>query len=194
MAYPGSTEYLDVGEYRRSPGGRHVYLVELDGGGDLAGLERLRVETVRPWIVLEGGYREAAGAVESVKKPPPGAKAPILHVTVWGPLDQARRRSLRARLDALKAEGTILYYSFNVEDSRAEPGHAAPRATPPQTVSLESALGKVFEACGGDAGRELATLLESFLENPDREAAGRLARALEERGDLVECLNRVAGR
>jgi exonuclease SbcD len=192
MAYPGSTEYLDVGEYRRSPGGRHVYLVELDGSGGLARLERLRVETVRPWIVLEGGYREVAGAVESVKKPPPGAKAPIVHVTVRGPLDQARRRSLRARLDALRAEGAILYYAFHVEDSWAGPGHAAPR-TPSQTVSLESALGKVFEACGGGAGRELAALLESFLENPDREAAGRLARVLEERGDLVECLNRVAG-
>jgi hypothetical protein len=63
----------------------------------------------------------------------------------------------------------------------------------PQTVSLEDVLGKMFEACGEKPGGELATLLASFLENPDREAAGRLARVLEERGDLVECLNRVAG-
>lgn len=194
MAYPGSTEYLDVGEYRRSPGGRHVYLVELDGDGGLARLERLRVETARPWIVLEGGYREVARSVESIGRPPPGAKAPIVHVTVRGPLDQARRRSLRARLDALKAEGAILYYSFHVEEDWAGPGRATPRAATPQTVSLESALDKIFEACGGDAGRELVALLSGFISSPDREAAGRLARVLEERGDLVECLNRVAGR
>jgi exonuclease SbcD len=193
MAYPGSTEYLDVGEYRRSPGGRHVYLVELDDSGGLARLERLRVETVRPWIVVEGGYPEVARAVESIKRPPPGAKAPIVHVTVRGPLDQARRRSLKARLDALRAEGAILYYSFNVEDGWAPPMHYATRAATPQTVSLESALEKIFEACGGDARRELAALLSGFISSPDREAAGRLARALEERGDLVECLNRVAG-
>jgi DNA repair exonuclease SbcCD nuclease subunit len=194
MAYPGSTEYLDVGEYRRSPGGRHVYLVELDDSGGLARLERLRVETVRPWIVLEGGYQEVARAVESVRRPPPGAKAPVVHVTVRGPLDQARRRSLKARLDALRAEGAILYYSFHVEDGRAGPVHATTRTAPPQTVSLESALEKVFEACGGDTRRELVALLSGFISSPDREAAGRLARVLEERGDLVECLNRVAGR
>ncbi len=194
MAYPGSTEYLDVGEYRRSPGGRHVYLAELDDGGGLARLERLRVETVRPWIVLEGGYQEVARAAESIGRPPPGAKAPIVHVAVRGPLDQARRRPLRARLDALRAEGAILYYSFNVEDSWAGPVHAAPRAATPQTVSPESALEKIFEACGGGAGRELAALLSGFISSPDREAAGRLARVLEERGDLVECLNRAAGR
>jgi hypothetical protein len=170
-----------------------VYLVELDGDGGLARLERLRVETVRPWIVLEGGYLEVARAVESVKRPPPGAKAPIVHVTVGGPLDQARRRSLKARLDALKAEGAILYYSFHVEEGWAGPRHTTPRGTPPQTVSLESALEKIFEACGGDARRELVALLSSFISSPDREAASRLAKVLEERGDLVECLNRATG-
>ena len=170
-----------------------MYLVELDDGGGLARLERLRVETVRPWIVLEGGYQEVARAVESIRRPPPGAKAPIVHVTVRGPLDQARRRSLKARLDALKAEGAILYYALHVEDSWAQPRHHAPR-TQPQTVSLESALEKIFEACGGDARRELVALLSGFISSPDREAASRLARVLEERRDLVECLNRAAGR
>ena len=187
MVYPGSTEYLDVGEYRRSSGGRYVYLVELDEGG-LVRAERLKIETVRPWIVAEGGYQEVSRIIESIRRPP-GSKEPIVYVKVKGTLDQARRRSLKARLDALKGDGVISHYDLVVEE-RGEPR----RVYTPQTLSLESMLEKLLERCGEGIRRDLVQLLTTLLNNPgDRDVASSFARALEERGDLVECINRAFG-
>jgi DNA repair exonuclease SbcCD nuclease subunit len=185
MVYPGSTEYLDVGEYRRSSGGRYVYLVELDEGGFVRA-ERLKIETVRPWIVVEGGYQEVSRIIESIKRPP-GSKEPIVYVKVKGTLDQARRRSLKARLDALKGDGLILDYKPVVEE-RGEPR----RVYTPQTLSLESMLDKLLERCGEGIRRDLVQLLTTLLNNPgDRAVVSSFVRALEERGSLVECIDRA---
>jgi DNA repair exonuclease SbcCD nuclease subunit len=186
MVYPGSTEYLDVDEYRRNSS-RYVYLVELDEGG-LVRAERLKIETVRPWIVVEGGYQEVSRIIESVRRPP-GSKEPIVYVKVKGTLDQARRRSLKARLDALRGDGVILHYDLVVEE-RGEPR----RVYTPQTLSLESMLEKLLERCGEGIRRDLVHLLTMLLNNPgDRAVVSSFARALEERGDLVECINRAFG-
>jgi DNA repair exonuclease SbcCD nuclease subunit len=183
MVYPGSTEYLDVDEYRRNSS-RYVYLVELDEGG-LVRAERLKIETVRPWIVVEGGYQEVARSIESIRRPP-GSKEPLVYVTVKGGLDQARRRSLMARLNALQAERVILYYKLDVEE-RGEPR----RVYTPQTLSLESMLEKLLERCG-EIRRDLVPLLVDLLNNPgDKAVVSNFTSALEERGDLVECINRA---
>jgi DNA repair exonuclease SbcCD nuclease subunit len=183
MVYPGSTEYLDVDEYRRNSS-RYVYLVELDEGG-LVRAERLKIETVRPWIVVEGGYQEVARSIESIRRPP-GSKEPLVYVTVKGGLDQARRRSLMARLNALQAERVILYYKLDVEE-RGEPR----RVYTPQTLSLESMLEKLLERCG-EIRRDLVPLLVDLLNNPgDKAAVSNFTSALEERGDLAECINRA---
>jgi DNA repair exonuclease SbcCD nuclease subunit len=183
IVYPGSTEYLDVDEYRRN-NSRYVYLVELDEGG-LVRAERLKIETVRPWIVVEGGYQEVARSIESIKRPP-GSKEPVVYVTVKGALDQARRRSLMARLNALQAERVILYYKLDVEE-RGEPR----RVYTPQTLSLESMLEKLLERCG-EIRRDLVPLLVDLLNNPgDKAVVSNFTSALEERGDLVECINRA---
>lgn len=184
MVYPGSTEYLDVGEYRRNSS-RYVYLVELDDGGFVRA-ERLKIETVRPWIVVEGGYQEVSRIIESIKRPP-GSKEPIVYVTVKGTLDQARRRSLKARLDALRGDGLILDYKLVVEE-RGEPR----RVYTPQTLSLESMLEKLLERCGEGIRRDLVQLLTTLLNNSgDRAVVSSFVRALEERGGLVECIDRA---
>jgi exonuclease SbcD len=184
MVYPGSTEYLDVGEYRRSSS-RYAYLVELDEGGFVRA-ERLKIETIRPWIVVEGGYQEVSRIIESIKRPP-GSKEPIVYVTVKGTLDQARRRSLRARLDALKGDGLILDHRLVVEE-RGEPR----RVYAPQTLSLESMLEKLLERCGEGIRGDLVQLLTTLLNNPgDRAVVSSFVRALEERGGLVECIDRA---
>lgn len=184
MVYPGSTEYLDVGEYRRNSS-RYVYLVELDEGG-LVRAERLKIETVRPWIVVEGGYQEVSSIIESIRRPP-GSKEPVVYVTVKGTLDQARRRSLKTRLDALKGDGVILDYRLVVEE-RGEPR----RVYTPQTLSLESMLEKLLERCGEGIRGDLVELLTTLLNNPgDRAVVSSFVRALEERGGLVECIDRA---
>jgi hypothetical protein len=162
-----------------------VYLVELDEGGFVRA-ERLKIETVRPWIVVEGGYQEVSRIIESIKRPP-GSKEPIVYVTVKGTLDQARRRSLKARLDALKGDGLILDYKPVVEE-RGEPR----RVYTPQTLSLESMLDKLLERCGEGIRGDLVQLLTTLLNNPgDRAVVSSFVRALEERGGLVECIDRA---
>lgn len=183
MVYPGSTEYLDVDEYRRN-NSRYVYLVELGENG-LVRAERLRVEVVRPWIIIEGGYREVLEGIERVRRT--AGKEPVVYVKVKGTMDQSRRRSIVSRLDALRGESTILYYNLVVEE-RGEPR----RVYTPQPLSLESMLEKLLERCGESSRREASSLLTTLLGNPrDREVASGLARALEERWDLVECINRA---
>ncbi len=183
MVYPGSTEYLDVDEYRRSSS-RYVYLVEFDGK-EVSKAERLKIEVVRPWIIIEGGYQDVIKGVDSIKRSP--GKEPLVHVKVKGSIDQGRRRSLISRLDALRAEGIILHYNLIVED-KGEPRHVYT----PQPLSLESVLEKLLEKCSGTSRRELTLLLTTLLENPeDKATTSSLVRALEENEGLVECISRA---
>jgi hypothetical protein len=55
-------------------------------------------------------------------------------------------------------------------------------------------LDKLLERCGEGIRRDLVQLLTTLLNDPgDRAVVSSFARALEERGDLVECINRAFG-
>ena len=185
IVYPGSTEYLDVGEYKRNSN-RYVYLVKLDNG--VVEAEKLRIEVVRPWIVIEGGYSDVVKSIESIKRK--AGKEPIVYVKVKDPLEQAKRRSIMSRLESLRREGIVLSYNLVVKGD----GDLKQVTYTPQPMSMESLLEKLVEKCGDNTRKEIVVLLSTLLNNPnDRTVLSNLTKTLEERGDVVECISRVFG-
>jgi len=183
MAYPGSTEYIAIDEYIRN-NSRYVYLVEVDGN-EVSRFERIRIEVVRPWIVVEGDYNTVKSSIEGVKRGP--GKEPILYARVKSPLDQARRRALLSLLERLRGEGRILHYILDVEDKSAVGERRV--VGPPRQVSVEAILEELVGKCGESARSKAVRALLELISNP--EAAPRFVDELGRDQELLDCLERV---
>ncbi len=174
IVYPGSTEYLGVDEYERDPE-RSVYIVDVEGPGDVK-FERVKLESVRPWIVVEGDVNNVYKMVQGIKKP--GGKEPIVIVRVKGGISGLSRERLLNILESLRKSNSILYYNVEVEG-----GRFSPRPTQRQAqakVSVESVIRDVVKC------NEAVNLIKKIIEDP--KLAGDFIEELERDESIVKCL------
>lgn len=187
IVYPGSTEYLGVDEYLRNPS-RFVYLVELGDDGVVRRMERLKIEIVRPWIVVEDSYSKVLSVLSNLKRGQ--GKEPIVYVRVQGSISQVDRSRLTSLLDNLRESGVILYYKLEVEDKGV-----VRQVTQTSTVGRASIHDVVYELarrCPESVRDKVAKLLVELIENP-YESQVKLVKSMEEDLEVVKCLERVTG-
>ncbi|MFN4046652.1 MAG: exonuclease SbcCD subunit D, partial [Acidilobaceae archaeon] len=175
IVYPGSTEYLGIDEYRRDPE-RSVYIVDIGGPGDVK-LERVRLKSTRPWVIVEGNnVNSIIGSVHAGLERVRG-KEPIVMVKVKGEISRIDRGKLVNELDKLKRNNKILYYNVDVEGGKLL---FRPSRRHQPEVSLDDILKDIIKC------DKAISLLKTFIEEP--ELAGKLVEELGRDGALLKCL------
>ncbi|MDM7274588.1 MAG: exonuclease SbcCD subunit D [Thermoprotei archaeon] len=174
IVYPGSTEYLGVDEYRRDPE-RSVYIVDVEGPGEVK-LERVRLKSTRPWILVEGEAGNVYKAVQDIRKI--GDKEPLVIVRVKGGISRLARNKLVSALEGLRRSNTILYYSVEVEEGKLFP--RPPQQQGQARVSVESVIRDIVKC------DEAVNLVKSIIEDP--KLAEKFIDELERDENIVKCL------
>ena len=178
VVYSGATEVFRVDEW--SEDGKGVQLVEVERGE--ARVERIRLRSVRPWIVkrfssVQEALKEVRALIEGIRAR--YLKSPIVNITVrLGPTETIA--PLQRELDEFVRKNMVLYYEIHPESpSRGLEPIETPSDTDFERLSLEELVKSVVEH------DELAKLIVSLVRDPSEETARALFEQLAANEELL---------
>ncbi len=180
VVYPGATEVFRRDEW--CEGGKSVVLVDLSKREPE--IQRIALESVRPWIV--GRYSSAQEAIEDVraraaKLVSEGRKPPLVFIAVEGRRDYIARVSYA--LDALRRENLVAYYHVEpIRAGRELVGDSVEIASVGESEKLD--IPKLVAQVVGS--EKLAKLLVELISSPSEQSAKRLIEELKNDPQLLE--------
>jgi len=176
VVYPGATEVFRVDEW--SEDGKGVQLVEV-GRGE-ARFERIRLRSVRPWIVkrfssVQEALKQIPALIEATRAR--YSKSPVVNICVrLGPTETIA--PLQRALDEFVRKNLVLYYEIHPETT-SRPEAPEPAEVGAERLSLEELVKSVVEH------EELAKLIVSLVRDPSEETARALVEQLATNEELL---------
>ncbi len=180
VVYPGATEVLRRDEWEED--GKAVALVDLDG--DEPVIQFIKLETVRPWIVVEtSDVRQAIEVVEKRAKEirSRGLKAPIASIKIVANyVDKGGIQLLLKALSDLVDRGLLAYYLQPIVEKNDIPSIEIAARSEVAKIDVE----KMIESIVGS--KRFAEMLYELVKEPREAVAEKIAQSLLEDQQLLE--------